>query len=134
MKRASCFGGVIGQYVLHHHRRKRKSETHIKTHGSLNNTANRSIDTIDSQLNILHVDNITTNHRHLRTSKLKILDQATSRSPIRTATAHEHKLASTTSKHPFGHGPTETTEAANKEVALLRAEDGVILERKSGNK
>ena len=109
-------------------------ETHIKTHSSLDNTADWSFNTIDSQLNILHVDNVTTNNRHLRTSELEILDQATSRSPVSTAAAHEHELASTASKHPLGHGAAETTKAANKEVALLGAKDRVILEGKSRDK
>ena len=108
--------------------------THIKTHSSLDNTTDLSFDTIDSQLDILHVDNVTTNDRHLRTGELEILDQATSRSTVSTAAAHEHELASTTSEHPLGHGATETTEAADKEVALLGAKDGVILERKRRDK
>jgi hypothetical protein len=66
--------------------------THIETHGSLNDTTNRTIYASNGTVDVVSVHDIAPYHCHLCAQGLQILNKATGRGFVGTTATHKDEF------------------------------------------
>lgn len=105
-------------------------DAYIENHGTINGSSHRwkllqstSNDFFDGKL----VANVALTHNNLCTNRLDFVDKFFDLGPVATAPRYENEVPGTTHGHPVSHASTETTSAANDDVACISSEEFIGL-------
>ncbi|TLS29971.1 hypothetical protein PpBr36_02599 [Pyricularia pennisetigena] len=109
-----------------------REERLVQAHGRLHDAADgaRGCRGGHGALHVRRVGHVAAHHRDAAAAQLQVLHQPRRRLAVRAAAPEEHEPARPARQHPPRHAPPQPAQAAHQEVALVRAEDGVVAGRR----